>query len=137
MNFYEQEMRKMFENKQSITDKVFVGKTMIAKLDDSKILKLEFTTSIEANKYTAIMVSIINRNEGVVDRETIKFSDVIGMYKRGNGYDEICPHMWEYRGEAEWYTKISNPQKEEIANKVMEYASMYQDVGIGHRNMFL
>ena len=137
MNFYEQELRKMFENKQTITDKVFVGKTMLAKLDDSKVLKLEITTTNEANKYNAIRLSIVNRNEGVVDRETIKFSDVIGMYNRGNGYDEICPHMWEYRGKAEWYTEISNPQKAEIADKVMEYAEMYQDAGMGHRNMFL
>ena len=93
MNFYEQEMRKMFENKQSITDKVFVGKTMLAKLDDNKVLKLEFTTINEANKYRAIAVSIINRNEGVVDREIIKFSDVIGMYNRGDGYEKISPYM--------------------------------------------
>lgn len=137
MNFYEKEMRYMFGNTGSIKDKVFVGKTMIARLDDKKLLKLEFTNTHESGKYNAVLLSVINKNEGIVDKHTIRFSDVIGMYKRGNGYDDIDPHMWEYRGEAEWYTQISNPQKAQIADKVMEYAEMFQDIGIKNANMFL
>lgn len=137
MDFYEKEMRNMFGNTGSIKDKVFVGKTMIAKLDNEKLLKLEFTNSRVAGKYDSITLSVINRNEGVIDKQRINFSEVIGKYNMGNGLDPVDPHMWEYNGKPEWYTQISNPQKAEIADKVLEYAEMFQDIGIKNANMFL
>lgn len=137
MDFFEKEMRNMFGNTGSIKDKVFVGKTMIAKLDNEKLLKLEFTNSRVAGKYDSITLSVINRNEGVIDKQRINFSEVIGKYNMGNGLDPVDPHMWEYNGKPEWYTQISNPQKAEIADKVLEYAEMFQDIGIKNANMFL
>ena len=137
MDFFEKEMRQMFESKTSISDSVFVGKTMIAKLDNEKLLKLEFTNSRVAGKYDSITLSVINRNEGVIDKQRINFSEVIGKYNMGNGLDPVDPHMWEYNGKPEWYTQISNPQKAEIADKVLEYAEMFQDIGIKNANMFL
>lgn len=137
MDFFEKEMRNMFGNTGSIKDKVFVGKTMIAKLDNEKLLKLEFTNSRVAGKYDSITLSVINRNEGVIDKQRINFSEVIGKYNMGNGLDPVDPHMWEYNGKPEWYTQISNPQKAEIADKVLEYAEMFQDIVIKNANMFL
>ena len=137
MDFYEQEMRQMFENTGSVKDKVFVGKTMLAKLDNDKLLKLEFTNSRVAGKYDSITLSVINRTDGVLDKQKIKFAEVIGKYNLGKGLDPVDPYMWEYNDEPEWYTKISNYQKNEIADKVMEYAEMFQDIGIKNANMFL
>ena len=137
MDFFEKEMRQMFESKTSIPDSVFVGKTMLGKLDNEKLLKLEFTNSRVAGKYDSITLSVINRNEGVIDKQRINFSEVIGKYNMGNGLDPVDPHMWEYNGKPEWYTQISNPQKAEIADKVLEYAEMFQDIGIKNANMFL
>ena len=74
MDFFEKEMRNMFGNTGSIKDKVFVGKTMIAKLDNEKLLKLEFTNSRVAGKYDSITLAVINRNEGVIDKQRINFS---------------------------------------------------------------
>ena len=42
MNFYEAEMRKMFGGNELLTDMKFVGKTMLGKLDDNKLVKLQF-----------------------------------------------------------------------------------------------
>ncbi len=135
MNFYESEMRKMFGQTDLVTDKKFTGKTMLGKLDDEKLLKLQFVTTGHADHYTAILVSIIGKNEGVLDKQTIRFSDVVGMYKRGNGLGEIEPHMWEYNGKPEWYTPLSNAQKQEIASAVLDYAEMFQDNGMSMGGM--
>lgn len=127
MNFFENEMRKMFEETDIVTDKKFTGKTMLGKLDDDKLLKLQFISTNSYEHCDAILVSIIWKNKGVLDKETIRFSDVVGMYNRGSGLEKIEPHMWIYNGEAEWYTPLSNAQKKEIASAVMDYAEMYQD----------
>lgn len=117
----------MFGENSILTDMKFVGKTMLGKLDEEKLLKLQFVTTGHADHYTAIMASIINKNDGVVDKQTFRFSDIVGMYNRGNGLGQISPYIWEYNGKPEWYTPLSNPQKAEIASTVLEYAEMYQD----------
>ena len=117
----------MFGENSILTDMKFVGKTMLGKLDEEKLLKLQFVTTGHADHYTAIMASIINKNDGVVDKQTFRFSDIVGMYNRGNGLGQISPYIWEYNGNPEWYTPLSNPQKAEIASTVLEYAEMYQD----------
>ena len=137
MNFYEKEMRNMFESKVAISDKVFTGKTMLAKLDDEKLLKIEFVSTYVKDQYNAILLQIINKNDGLIDKQTIKFSDVVGMYNRGNGIEPMEHYMWVYNNKPEWYTQISNFEKNQIADKVMEYAEMFQDVGIKNANMFL
>ncbi len=127
MNFYEGEMRKMFGENDLLSDLTFIGKTMIGKLDENRVVKLEFVSTTFKDKYDAISAQIIDKFGGVIDKQRIKFSDVIGMYNRGNNYDPVEPHMWRYGQRDEWYTPISNPQKQEIADAVMSYVEMYQD----------
>ena len=74
MNLFENEMRKMFGETDIVTDKKFTGKTMLGKLDDDKLLKLQFISTNSYEHYDAILVSIIGKNEGVLDKETIRFS---------------------------------------------------------------
>ena len=70
MNFFENEMRKMFEETDIVTDKKFTGKTMLGKLDDDKLLKLQFISTNSYEHCDAILVSIIWKNKGVLDKET-------------------------------------------------------------------
>ena len=42
MNFFEKEMRQMFDDNDIFQDAKFVGKTMLAKLDDDLRIKLQF-----------------------------------------------------------------------------------------------
>ena len=67
MNFFEKEMRMMFEHTGIIQDPKFVGRTMVGILDDNLRVKMQFVSTFIANHYDAIQVSIINRTDGVVD----------------------------------------------------------------------
>ena len=69
-NFYESQMRSMFGWNDLLTDMKFTGKTMLGKLDNDKLLKCQFVTTGESGKYTAVQASIINKNDGVFDKET-------------------------------------------------------------------
>lgn len=127
MNFYENEMRLMFGENTLLSDMKFVGKTLLGRLDEEKLLKLQFVTTGTYAKYDAIMASVINKNDGVVDKQMFRFSDIIGRYNRGANSSPITPHIWEGNGEPEWYTPISNAQKSEIASTILDYAELYQD----------
>ena len=124
MNFFEKEMRQMFEGDDILQDAKFVGKTMLTKLDDDLRIKLQFIASHISGQYDTVQMTIINRTDGVVDKQNFKFSDIIGKYTRP-GREPLDYHMWEYQGKPEWYTPISLTDKARIADTVMDYAVVF------------
>jgi hypothetical protein len=134
MNFFEKEMRQMFEGDDILQDAKFVGKTMLAKLDDDLRIKLQFIASHISAQYDTVQMTIINRTDGVVDKQNFKFSDIIGKYTRP-GREPLDYHMWEYQGKPEWYTPISLTDKARIADTVMDYAVMFLDQSMTEPSM--
>ncbi|MGN0171780.1 MAG: hypothetical protein ACI39E_03230 [Acutalibacteraceae bacterium] len=136
MNFYEKEMRTMFGDTDIIHDAKFCGKTMLGKLDDELRVKLQLISTFISGQYNAVQATIINRTDGVVDKQTFKFADIIGKQKRNNP-DEIEPHIWEYNGKPEWYIPVTAAQKAQIADTVLGYVEIFQDesMEIGSMNM--
>lgn len=126
MNFFEKEMRQMFEDNDLLQDAKFLGKTMLAKLDDDLRIKIQFIASHISDEFDTVQLSIINRTEGVVDKQDFKFSDIIGQYNHP-GRALMDYHMWEYNNKPEWYTPISLADKARIADTVLDYVAMYQD----------
>ena len=127
MNFFESELRRMFNDAENISDAVFVGRTMLGKLDDELRVKAQFISTHIAKHYDAIQVSILNRTDGVVDKETMIFGDIIGQ-KMTRCSDKVNPYMWEESiGKAYWYTPISITEKAQIADTVLDYVGMYQE----------
>ena len=130
MNFFEKEMRQMFGDTDVISEPKFVGKTMLGKLDDELRVKLQFVSTGIAKHYDAIQVSILNRTDGLVDRETMLFGDIIGV-KNTNISGRVNPYMWEEGvGKAYWYTPVTASDKALIADTVLDYVGMYQSEGM-------
>ncbi len=125
MNFFEQEMRQMFGDTDIIQDAIFVGKTMLGRLDDDLRVKLQFISTHTSGHYDTIQATIINRTEGVIDKQNFRFADIIGSFSRP-GLSSIDPHMWEYNAKPEWYTPVTLSQKAQIADTVLDYIAMYQ-----------
>lgn len=127
MNFYEQEMRKMFADNDIIYDAKFCGKAMIGKLDDELRVKIYLTSTFMSNECDAIRAAIINRKNGIVDNHIFCFSDILGMQKSGNDIvEKVRPRIWEYKGEAEWSPPITAESKAKIADTILEYVEMFQ-----------
>lgn len=91
MNFFEQQMRQMFGDTDIIREPKFIGKTMIGKLDDELLVKLQFISTFNSTEYNAVQASVINRTEGVVDNQTFEFSDLIGIQIFDSG-EKVEPH---------------------------------------------
>lgn len=125
MNFYEKEMRTLFGDNTVMSDLKFTGKTMLGRLDENKLCKLQFVTTGTAGKYTAIQSTIINSDDGVIDKQLFKFSDIIDYFCSSLS-DKIEPYMSDYN-KPEWYTKVSQSDKAKIADTVLEYVEMFQD----------
>lgn len=124
MNFFEKELRTMFEHNDIIRNPVFAGRCLIGKLSDDIRVKLRFVTTGVSDHYTAIHASIINKNEGLVDEETFMFVDIIG---KQNGHSGTrIPHIWTLNDTTEWYKDITQTERAKIADTILGYVEMYQ-----------
>ena len=126
MNFFEKELRDLFGSSPTLRDAHYCGRTCLAKLDQDLRVKLQFTTTGYADHYDAIKLAVINRTDGVVDQQLFRFSDIIGQQRRP-GMTSIAPHIWDDNGHPEWYRPISQEQRSQIANTILDYVGMYQE----------
>lgn len=134
MNFFEKEMRQMFGDTDVISEPKFVGKTMLGKLDDELRVKLQFISTHISKHYDAIQMSIINRTDGVIDKQTMLFGDIIGQ-KTLHGTPNVNPYMWEDNNKGMWYSPVSLSEKAQIADAVLDYVGMYQEQSMSANEM--
>jgi hypothetical protein len=130
MNFFEQELRKMFPQQ----DAQFVGRNCFLRIDDAIRAKIGFRTDGTHEQYEGIEAAIINRTEGVVDRSFIRFKELLGM-KQNRGGISVSPHVWLSGGDKgyEWYGyKLTAADYKMIAGAVHDYLDVYREMTPQH-----
>jgi len=130
MNFFEQELRKLFENSETLTDPRFTGRVCMARLTDSTTVKLQFDTIGTYERYEGIRATVFNRNEGKIDSTMFRFADILGRKSipgNPNFRDGIYPYVWKYNDKVEWYAYKPTPgDMEKITETVDSYLEMFQ-----------
>ena len=125
MTFFEKEMELLFGDSEFLSaDAVFSDKTLIGGIgsfDDKLLAKIQFTSTKVADHYDALKLSIINKEQGVIDTETFRFVNIIG---KKNGTD---PYIWDYNGNVSWYNfKPTELDRVRISDMISDYCSMYE-----------
>ena len=132
---FQNELEKIFGNDAVFDDTRYVGRACIGSLAPDIRAKAEFITEGVADQYGAIRIKIINRHEGEIDAQTVKFKDIWGkkpIPNNPNFKDGLVPHMWVCRGELEWYAY--HPTKEDfdiLREEISEYTEMFRDMTMG------
>ena len=130
MNYFEQELRRLFGNDASISDKRFVGRAFFGKLADNLRVRIEFVTLGMSDHYEAIKATIINRNDGPVDAVTLRFSDLLGRetVSNQNFRDGITPYIWKYGDKIEWYVyKPIKADYDQISESLNDYFDVFRE----------
>ena len=128
MNFFEQELRKIVAPKYP--DATYVGRACYVRLSEMNRAKIEFITSIVANQYHALRLTILNRSEGQVDILLLKLSDILGKKQTNNPNfrDGVSPHIWDDYGKAEWYVYHPNSRDYQLlTDAVSDYLEVFQE----------
>lgn len=121
-NFFEQELRKLFEDEEMIRSPQFSGRACLGTLERDVRVKAEFVSTKIADEYDALRITVLNRKEGVIDNTTLRIVDMIGRKKiPSNPYfqDGMSPHIWTDCGQHEWYAYTPD---------VSDYIAMRQEV---------
>ena len=101
MNNFERELRKIVGHCEYIRNPKYVGRACVGRLDDDIVVKMEFESTMIRDKYNALRVTLMNRSEGKIDSQLIRFNELWGVkHIRSN---DIEPHIWKYNDELSLY----------------------------------
>lgn len=127
MSFFTDELMKCteeFENRKCI------GNAMYIPLGENNRLKLFFTTLGYADHYEGVSISAVDKNNGVIDRNTIKFADVWGrkQVSNPNFREGIIPYIWKDGNQAQWYVYKPTPRDMELlSEQINDYAELFME----------
>ena len=128
MNVYEKALRDLFGKSEGLKDIKYTGRTCLARLDKDLRVKLQFVTTGTAGNYAAICASIINRTDGVVDKQTFRFRDMVPARSGSQAFGLQYPYIWEYNGNPEWYGQpLSAKEKQLVRDSILDYVEMYME----------
>lgn len=104
--FFERELEKLLGNGETIQSPEFAGRACVGSIGKNLRVHASFITMGIADHYEALLLKIIHMENGELDRLAIRFVDVLGRKRVPNNPNfrtGVVPHIWNDRGEYEWY----------------------------------
>lgn len=129
MSFLQQELKKILNLTHCAGDVTYIGSTGYVRVNADVRMRLAFAQS-STTSYDRIVMTMINRKDGPIDTNVLKFKDILGKKPVSNSYFEegIAPHIWEYREKMEWYAyKPSRKDYQMLADEISRYANLFQE----------
>lgn len=131
MNFFESELRRLFEDGQLMDDPIFSGRICMGTLGKDVRVRVQFITGMIASQYDALKISVLNRTEGAIDTHVLKFKDVLGKKAvpgNSNFREGVYPYIWDDHGEANWYAYHPDlADRSAIRKAVGQYLDVFRD----------
>lgn len=127
MSFFTEELKKCTEG---FDGRKCIGNAMYIPLGENNRLKIFFTTLGYADHYEALSISAVDKNNGVIDKTTIKFADIWGkkQVSNPNFKDGITPYIWKYGNDVSWYVYTPTPRDRELlAEQISDYAELFME----------
>ena len=129
MNPFGQELKKILIQSKTSGLVSYVGRSAYIQLDPELRVKLDFLSLNISNQYNALKLTVLNRTEGAVDMNIIRFGDLLGKKKVSSPdfSDGVLPHLWDHYGKVGWY--VYQPTQADysvLAGAVDEYLQVFQ-----------
>lgn len=128
INFFLEELRKIYGDGRVIHDPQFVGECCYGSLGDLRV-KARFTKDIIANQYPYLTVSILNPTKGEIDSVRMKIGDVVSRSCRSTNPNlrNTEPHIWVDGKTPQWYACCPGSRDYTLlANATAEYLSVFE-----------
>lgn len=131
VNFLRMELKKMLGMTRYSEDATYIGSCGYVRVNEEVRMRLEFSRS-STTTYDGIVMTMLNRKEGTIDTNAMKFRDIWGRkaVRNPNFKEGIIPHIWE-NGEKEWY--VYKPNQEDyriLADEISRYVGLFQEAEI-------
>ena len=82
MNAFEMELKKILSQSKEAAHTTYVGRAAYIQVAPELRAKLEFVSLNIANQYNALKLTVLNRIDGAVDINILRFGDLLGRQSR-------------------------------------------------------
>lgn len=126
-SFFEQELRKLFEDGEIIDDPRFMGQICMGSLGGDLRVRAEFVHT-GYGSYSDLCLTVLKRTDGEIDKINLRISDVIG-HKWVSAYaEDVKPYIWTSRGAPEWYHYQPDPADyQALRRAASDYLDMFRE----------
>ena len=131
VNFLRMELKKVLGMTRYSEDGTYIGSCSYVRVNEEVRMRLEFSRS-STTTYDGIVMTMLNRKEGTIDTNAMKFRDIWGRkaVSNPNFKEGIIPHIWENE-EKEWYVYKPNQKDYQIlADEISQYVGLFQEAEI-------
>ena len=128
-NFFEEELRKLFGNGEAICNPVFLGNVCAGTLDGDLRVRAEFAATEEKDEYDALLIRVIHRGGGEIDRLTLRFLDVWGKKPRQKSpqtVEDTEPCVVAFANRADWVVTPDDEDRRILRERVGQYLNVYR-----------
>ena len=131
MNFFEQELRKLFDDGSVIEAPTFAGRACLGVLGNDLRVRAEFVTTGVQMDYTALLVRVIDpKRNGEIDRILLQFIDIWGLklVRHPSFPDGVLPRISDDHENPRWlvYTPTS-ADMDVLRQQVRNFLEIYRD----------
>ena len=130
-NFFEQELRELFEDGRIISNPTYSGRSCYGSLGQDLRVRIQFISTHIADEYNALKVSVLNRTDGPVDTQVLKLKDLLGMKPvpgNPNFRNGVAPYIWDDHGDTDWYAfQPTSADYRKIRQAVGEYLEVFRE----------
>ena len=130
MNKFVSELQKIFNQGSNLTEVNYIGRVCYGKLNNNIRAKIAFVTCGIMDHYEGIHITLINKNDGEIDRNTLLFKDVLRHKEVSNPNfkNGIDPYLWHYNGTVDWYVyKPTEQDYRKLNSTINTYLSVFQE----------
>ena len=128
MNFLQMELKKILGITKCRENVVYIGNSGYVRVNEDVRLRLEFFRS-STSTYDGLVMTMINRTEGAIDTNVLKFKDIWG-YKavsNPNFKEGIIPYICENRNKAWYVYKPNQKDYQMLADEINQYVGLFQE----------
>lgn len=128
MNFFEQELRKLFA--EQFPNATYVGRNCYIPLDNQIRACISFKTNGYADHYDTIHAKVLDRESGTIDSVTIRLKELLGVKSSSSPYLKggVAPHIWVNGNDASWYGFTpSSADYSKMREAVTDYVAIFQE----------
>lgn len=128
---FEKELRKIFDNKEFPESTRFFDTVCYVLINDDLRLKVEFAGG--TSEFDGILLTVINKTQGCVDKTNISFKNILGVKAvpdNPNFKNGVVPKLYydSYHKDLDWYAYTLNKNDlSKIRNIVIQYIDVYRD----------
>ena len=128
MNFFEQELRKLFAD--LFPNATYVGRNCYIPLGNKIRACVSFQINGYADHYDTLFVKVIDRENGTIDSVKIRLKELLGTKKSTSRYlaDGVSPHIWVNGNRFSWYGFTPDDEDYSVMRKaVADYVALFEE----------